>query len=174
MEISFLSRINWGGGRIEPWSLQKSGVVPTKATDPHFIPERVVEISLYDLLVQQFDPTVDAQQAELELASFRWNPLDKNALGVIPFRGHVTRLCSRAGKTGWAMKGIAIRNTFPDWLRSRVIISKSEDTFWDVCLTPKRFLEKQGKMCSIISKDLDFCWLYITLSLMKYISSVVG
>lgn len=56
-----------------------------KATDPHLIPVRVVEVSLYDVLVQQFDPTVDAQQAELDLASFRWNSLDKNASGVIPF-----------------------------------------------------------------------------------------
>ena len=102
-----------------------------KASDANFVPPDVVEVSLYDLLVQQFDPTVDAQQAELELASYRWNPLEKNALGVIPFRGHVSRLCTRAGKTGWAMKGIAIRNTFPDWLRSRVMVSKSEDTFWD-------------------------------------------
>ena len=102
-----------------------------KASDASHIPANVVEVSLYDLLVQQFDPTVDAQQAELELASYRWNPLEKNALGVIPFRGHVSRLCTRASKTGWAMKGIAIRNTFPDWLRSRVMVSKSEDTFWD-------------------------------------------
>ena len=102
-----------------------------KALDPGFVPPNVVEVSLYDLLVQQFDPTVDAQQAELELANYRWNPLEKNALGVIPFRGHVSRLCSRAGKTGWAMKGIAIRNTFPEWLRARVMVSKSEDTFWD-------------------------------------------
>ena len=29
-------------------------------------------------------------------------------------------------KTGWALKGIAIRNTFLD---SRIVISKSEDTF---------------------------------------------
>ena len=32
-------------------------------------------------------------------------------------------------KTGWALKGVAVRNTFPDWLRSRIVISKFEDTF---------------------------------------------
>ena len=95
------------------------------------VPEGVVEVSLFTLLTTQFDPTVDAQQAELELAKYRWNPLDKGALGVIPFRGHVNRLCTRAGKSSWAIKGIAIRNTFPDWLRSRVMLSKSEDHFWD-------------------------------------------
>ena len=84
-----------------------------KASDASHVPPNVVEVSLYDLLVQQFDPNVDAQQAELELATYRLNPLEKNALEVIPFHGHVSRLCSRAGKTGWAMKGIAIRNTFP-------------------------------------------------------------
>ena len=25
---------------------------------------------------------------------YHWNPLEKNALGVIPFRGYVSRLCS--------------------------------------------------------------------------------
>ena len=53
-------------------------------------------------------------------------------MGVIPFRGHVTHLCSRAGKTGWAMRVLPFAIlTFPHWLRSRVMISKSEDTFWD-------------------------------------------
>lgn len=28
------------------------------------------------------------------------------------------------------MKGIAVRDTFPDWLRARVMISKSEEAFW--------------------------------------------
>ena len=101
------------------------------ATAAVYVPEGVVEVSLFTLLTTQFDPTVDAQQAELELAKYRWNPLDKGALGVILFRGHVNRLCTRAGKSSWAIKGIAIRNTFPDWLRSRVMLSKSEDSFWD-------------------------------------------
>ena len=68
-----------------------------RATDPLFVPAGLVEVSLYDLLASQFDPTVDAQQAELELDSYRWDPLDKKALGLVPFRGHVSRLCTRAG-----------------------------------------------------------------------------
>ena len=101
-----------------------------RATDVSFVPAGLVEVSLYDLLAAQFDPTVDAQQAELELDSFRWNPLDKKALGIVPFRGHVSRLCTRAGKTGWALRGKVIRNTFPDWLRQRVYVTKTEDAFW--------------------------------------------
>ena len=101
------------------------------ATAATYVPEGVVEVSLFTLLTTQFDPTVDAQQAELELAKYRWNPLDKGALVVIPFRGHVNRLCTRAGKSSWAIKGIAIRNTFPDWLRSWVMLSKFENHFWD-------------------------------------------
>lgn len=76
-----------------------------KATDPSFIPAGLVEVSLYDLLAAQFDPTIDAQHAELELDSYRWDPLDKKALGLVPFRGHVSRLCTRAGKAGWALRG---------------------------------------------------------------------
>ena len=101
-----------------------------KATDASFIPDGVVEVSLYDLLMLQFDPTIDAQQAELELDRYRWNPLDKKALGVVPFRGHVSRLCTRAGKTGWALRGNVIRNTFPDWLKRKVNVTKTEDAFW--------------------------------------------
>ena len=48
----------------------------------------------------------------------------------MPFRGHVNRLCTRAGKTGWALKGKAIRNTFPDWLKRKVNVTKTEDAFW--------------------------------------------
>ena len=88
-----------------------------------------MEISLYDLLVEQFDPTVDAQQAELELDAYRWNPLVKKALGIIPFRGHITRLCIRAGKTGWGLRGKCIRNTFPTWLRQKVNVTLVEDDF---------------------------------------------
>ena len=40
-----------------------------------------------NLLAQQFDPTIDAQQAEIELDGYHWHPLDKKALGVVPFRG---------------------------------------------------------------------------------------
>ncbi|KAF8420017.1 hypothetical protein BGX38DRAFT_1272351 [Terfezia claveryi] len=88
------------------------------------IPDGVVEVSLYDLLVQQFDSTIDAQQAELELEAYRWNPFDKKALGVVPFRGHVTRLCTRAGKAAWGSKCKAIRNTFPDWLKKQIKMTK--------------------------------------------------
>ena len=62
--------------------------------------------------------------------SYRWNPLDKKALGLVPFWGHISRLCTRAGKTGWALRGKVIRNTFPDWLRQRVYVTKTEDAFW--------------------------------------------
>jgi len=85
-----------------------------KATSVDYILAGVVEVSLYDLLVQQFDPSVDAQQVEIELESYRWNLLDKKALSVVPFRGHISRLCTRAGKTGWALSSKSIRNTFPD------------------------------------------------------------
>ena len=90
----------------------------------------MVEVSLYDLLQLQFDPTIDAQQAELELDRYRWNPLDTKALGVVPFRGHVSRLCTRAGKTGWALRGNVICNTFPEWLRKKVNVTKTEEGFW--------------------------------------------
>lgn len=117
----------------EDYSVKDGHLVPNcwkKSTDPRFIPAGVVEVSLFELLEQQFDPTVDAQHAELELDRYRWNPLDKKSLGVIPFRGHVNRLCSRAGKSGWALKGKAIRNTFPDWLKRKVNVTKTEDAFW--------------------------------------------
>lgn len=41
------------------------------APHPPFVPPAVVEVSLYSLLAEQFDPTIDAQQAELELGSYR-------------------------------------------------------------------------------------------------------
>ena len=97
--------------------------------NPAFVPPTVVEVSLYALLAEQFDPTIDAQQAELELDGYRWHPLDKKALGVVPFRGHVSRLCTRAGKTGWALCGKAIRNTFPDWLCRKVDVTPTEEAF---------------------------------------------
>lgn len=61
---------------------------------------------------------------------YGWHPLDKKALGVVPFRGHMSRLCTRAGKTGWALRDKAIWNTFPDWLRRKVDVTPTEDTFW--------------------------------------------
>ncbi|RPB21348.1 hypothetical protein L211DRAFT_870048 [Terfezia boudieri ATCC MYA-4762] len=54
---------------------------------PFLNPNGIVEVSLYELLVQQFDPYIDAQQAELELESYKWNPMDKKGLGVVPFKG---------------------------------------------------------------------------------------
>lgn len=99
------------------------------APNPAFVPPTVVEVSLYALLAEQFDPTIDAQQAELELDAYRWHPLDKKALGVVPFRVHVSRLCTRAGKTCWALRGKAIRNIFPEWLRRRVDVTPTEDAF---------------------------------------------
>ena len=48
----------------------------------------------------------------------------------MPFRGHVSRLCTRAGKTGWALRGRVNRNTFPDWLRSKVDFTPTEEAFW--------------------------------------------
>ena len=47
-----------------------------RATSALHVPAGIIETSLYDLLVVQFDPTVDVQQAEIELASYQWNPLD--------------------------------------------------------------------------------------------------
>ncbi|RPB19641.1 hypothetical protein L211DRAFT_897370 [Terfezia boudieri ATCC MYA-4762] len=91
-----------------------------KASDALHVPDGLVEVSLFDLLVQQFDPTVDAQQAELELDSYRWNPLDKKGLGVVPFRGHAA----------WGSKCKAIRNTFPDWLKKQIRMTATEDDFW--------------------------------------------
>ena len=49
---------------------------------------------------------------------------------MVPFRGHVSRLCTRARKTGWALRGNVIRNTFPEWLRKKVNVTKTEDAFW--------------------------------------------
>lgn len=100
------------------------------ALNPACVPDTVAKVSLYNLLLLQFDPTIDAQQAELELDRYRWNPLDPKALTVVPFRGHVSRLCTRAGKTGWALRGNVIRNTFPDWLRKKVNVTKTEEAFW--------------------------------------------
>ena len=62
------------------------------APNPAFVPPTVVKVSLYALLAEQFDPTIDAQQAELELDAYLWHPFDKKALGVVPFRGHVSHL----------------------------------------------------------------------------------
>ena len=52
-----------------------------KASDASHVPANVMEVSLYDLLVQQFDPTVDAQEAELKLASYlSWVSIDTPSL----------------------------------------------------------------------------------------------
>ncbi|KAF8442690.1 hypothetical protein BGX38DRAFT_1144067 [Terfezia claveryi] len=125
-----------------------------KASDALHIPDVLVEVSLYDLLVQQFDPTIDAQQAELELVSYRWNPLDKKALGVVPFRGHVTRLCTRAGKTAWGSKCKSIRNTFPDWLKKQIKMTAKEEVFWeDVAASINtELVDRLDKTCSICLK----------------------
>ncbi|RPB18674.1 hypothetical protein L211DRAFT_853890 [Terfezia boudieri ATCC MYA-4762] len=64
-----------------------------------YVPAGTVEAKPNYKLVQQFDPTVDAQQAELELESYRWESPRKKAFGAVPFRGHVNWLCTRAGKT---------------------------------------------------------------------------
>ena len=56
--------------------------------------------------------------------------MNKRALGVVPFRGHVNRLCTRAGKTSWALKGKVIRKSFPNWLKKRVKVQAEEEDFW--------------------------------------------
>lgn len=61
---------------------------------------------------------------------YRWHHLDEKALDVVPFHGHVSRLCNRVGKTGWALRGNAIRNTFPDWFRRKVDPTTTEEAFW--------------------------------------------
>ena len=100
-------------------------------------PNLFITVSLHELLVQQFDPSIDAQQAELELESYKWNPMDKKGLGIVPFRGHMNRRCARAGKTTWALKGKAIRCTFPDWLTTHLKVHASEDDFWNDIAAPK-------------------------------------
>ncbi|RPB21379.1 hypothetical protein L211DRAFT_889885 [Terfezia boudieri ATCC MYA-4762] len=79
---------------------------------------------------------------------------DKKALGVVPFRGHVTRLCTRAGKAAWGSKCKAIRNTFPDWLKKQIKMTTKEEVFWeDVAASVNTELaDRLDKTCSICLK----------------------
>ena len=126
-----------------------------KAMNARFIPEGVVEVSLYDLLVMQFDSAVDVRQAELELEGYRWDPLDEKALEFVPFHGHVDHLCARAGKTRWNLKGNAIRNTLPDWLKKKVDVTTTEEAFWmDVAKgVNTEVMNRAGRICSLCQKQ---------------------
>lgn len=74
---------------------------------------------------------------------------------MVPFRGHVNRLCTRAGKTSWALKGKAIRSTFPDWLKRQVKVAASEEDFWkDVAASVNmEIMDRIDKLCSLCGKS---------------------
>ena len=99
---------------------------PDKAKENNAIPDELVEISLYDLLVQQLDPTVDAQQTEIELhsGSYRWNLLDKKGPGVMPFRGHISRFCSYYAGT--------VTDIHIDWVSDVTAIDISIVSCWNM------------------------------------------
>ena len=74
--------------------------------------------------------------------------MDKSCLGVVPFCGHVNKLCTRAGKTTWALKENAIGNTFPDWLKKVEVHAEEEDFWRDVATSVNtEMMDHMYKVC---------------------------
>jgi hypothetical protein len=67
-------------------------------------PDRIVELSLFDLLLAEFPAENDQQAANVELKRYRWNPLKKDAKPFATFKSHTNSLAKRAGYSNWALE----------------------------------------------------------------------
>jgi hypothetical protein len=70
-------------------------------------PDRIVELSLFDLLSAEFPAENDQQAADVEL---KRNPLKKNAKPFATFKSHTKSLAKRAGYSNWALQAREIRD----------------------------------------------------------------
>ena len=75
----------------------------------------IEEISLYDLLKNQFSSEVDARAAEIELGRYKWEPFKKNNPQLVTtFRSNIERLMKRAQKIDSFTQMRIIRNALPN------------------------------------------------------------
>ena len=99
------------------------------------VPDTIVEVSLYDLLLAQFSPETDSRAAEIELGKFKWEPFKKVAgkppLSFISYRSHVERLLRRANKTSAFEKVRCIRNTLPKDFKEKTDMTYNEKAVWE-------------------------------------------
>jgi hypothetical protein len=94
-------------------------------------PDRIVELSLFDLLSAEFLAENDQQAADVELKRYRWNPLEKDAKPFATFKSHTKSLAKRAGYSNWALQAQEIRNCIePKSLKLSVPLHNRESDFW--------------------------------------------
>jgi hypothetical protein len=95
-------------------------------------PDRIVELSLFDLLSAEFPAENDQQAADVELKRYRWNPLEKDAKPFATFKSHTKSLAKRAGYSNWALQAREIRNCIePKSLKLSVPLHNRESEFWN-------------------------------------------
>jgi hypothetical protein len=95
-------------------------------------PDRIVELSLFDLLSAEFPAENDQQAADVELKRYRWNPLEKDAKPFATFKSHTKSLAKRAGYSNWALQAREIRKCIePKSLKLSVPLHNRESEFWN-------------------------------------------
>lgn len=94
------------------------------------VPDTIVEVSLYDLLLAQFSPETDSRAAEIELGTFKWEPFKKvdgkTPLSFISYRSYMERLLRRANKTSAFERVRCIRNTLRKDFKEKTDMTSNE------------------------------------------------
>ena len=94
-------------------------------------PIGTIEISLYDLLREEFSTDDDQQSCIAELQRLKWNPTKADALPFATFKSKTKTLTLRAGYTSWSLQCSTIRNCIePASLRSLIMLNPEEKAFW--------------------------------------------
>ena len=154
--------IQSGGARPNCWKLSELNGVPGSK------PDRITEVSLYELLSTEFSAENDQQAADVELKRYRWNPLAKDAEPFATFKSHTKSLAKRAGYATWSFQAREIRNCVePESLRSMVLLHNKEAEF----LNAMQVLVNTA-LADYIAKELPGSRAYIRAS--NCVGGIVG
>ena len=94
-------------------------------------PINTVEVSLYNLLREEFSTDDDQQACIAELQRLKWDPTKPDALPFATFKSKAKTLALRAGYTSWSLQNTIIRSCIePAGLRMQCILNPDEKTFW--------------------------------------------
>ncbi|KAI5776543.1 hypothetical protein EDC01DRAFT_636646 [Geopyxis carbonaria] len=107
-------------------------------------PLSVTEVSLFDLLKEQFPEEKDEIEAALELKQYKSNPSDKDATPFATFKTYSQSLALRAGIEKWKQRMPHIIQCIePLALRNAVRLYDEESKFWfECCVTVNTWLSQ--------------------------------
>jgi len=98
---------------------------------PKTRPINAVEVSLYNLLHEEFSTDDDQQACIAELQRLKWDPTKPDALPFATFKSKAKTLALRAGYTSWSLQNSIFHNCIePAGLRVQCILNPDEKVFW--------------------------------------------